>query len=308
MDHFMREMITGLGGVDQAVCEFIRITDQSTPDAVFYRDCPELKTQSRTASGTPVFVQLLGGDPLRLAEHARSAVRLGAAGVDLNFGCPAKTVNRHDGGATLLLYPERMEKIVRAVRDAVPENTPVTAKIRLGFSDPSTCIESAQAVERGGATWLTVHCRTKIDMYKPPAFWTWIPEIKKHVVLPIIANGDIFTPEDLRACAQVTGCTQFMIGRAALIDPFIFRRVRGLEIDPSWDAVLNLVRTFFDRTCEGVSPNFAQARTKQWLRELCKGRHAEAKVLFDEIKVLRDPERLRATLRQGLAVTGGGRF
>ncbi|MFN7728548.1 MAG: tRNA dihydrouridine synthase [Bdellovibrio sp.] len=303
MDHFMRDVLTRLGGIDQTVCEFIRITDQTTPDAVFFRDAPELKNQSRTPAGTPVFIQLLGGDVLRLAEHARIAVRLGAIGVDLNFGCPAKTVNRHDGGATLLLYPERMQKIVRAVRDAVPAHIPVTAKIRLGFTDPSACIESASAVAAGGADWITVHCRTKMDMYKPPAYWNWIPEIKKHLQIPVIANGDIFNVQDLKACAEVTGCDQFMIGRGALIDPFIFCKIKGLDVDSSWRAVVRLVQDFFVRTRDEVSPAFAQARTKQWLRELAKGHHPQAKLLFDEIKVLRDPELLYSRLLMALPQT-----
>src|SRR5690606_8342958 len=116
VDWVMRDFLTQIGGIDHCVTEFIRIIDQVYPDHVFYKYCPELKTDSKTLAGTPVFVQLLGGQPMPLAENAVKAVSLGAAGIDLNFGCPAKTVNRHDGGATLLQFPNRIYDIIKTVR------------------------------------------------------------------------------------------------------------------------------------------------------------------------------------------------
>ena len=101
-DWAMRDLLTEVGGIDQCVTEFLRITDTLMPPSVFEKNCPELKTGSRTRSGTPVFIQLLGGQAEPLAMDAARAVDLGALGIDLNFGCPAPTVNRHDGGATLL--------------------------------------------------------------------------------------------------------------------------------------------------------------------------------------------------------------
>jgi tRNA-dihydrouridine synthase C len=109
-------------------------------------------------------VQLLGGQAEPLAWNAQRAVKLGALGVDLNFGCPAKTVNRHDGGAAILKSCDRVFTIVDTVRKAIPAEVPVTAKIRLGFDDPNACLDIAQAVEAANATWLTVHCRTKTDI------------------------------------------------------------------------------------------------------------------------------------------------
>ncbi|MGZ3722706.1 MAG: tRNA-dihydrouridine synthase, partial [Bdellovibrionales bacterium] len=102
LDWTLRELLSSIGGVDRMVTEFVRVTDLLLPEHVFYRYCPELKQGGRTLAGTPVLVQLLGGQTGPLAENAARAVELGAPGIDLNFGCPAKTVNRHDGGATLL--------------------------------------------------------------------------------------------------------------------------------------------------------------------------------------------------------------
>src|SRR5207244_3542550 len=102
LDWVLRELLSDVGGVDRMVTEFVRVTDRLLPDHVFHKYCPELNQGGRTRSGIPVFIQLLGGQAGPLAENARRAVELGAPGIDLNFGCPAKTVNRHDGGAALL--------------------------------------------------------------------------------------------------------------------------------------------------------------------------------------------------------------
>lgn len=134
--------------------------------------------------------RLLGGQAEPLAWNAQKAVELGALGIDLNFGCPAKTVNRHDGGASLLKSADRIFNIIKTVRSHVPQ-IPVTAKIRLGYDDPTQCLENAVAATEAGATWLTVHCRTKTDGYKPPAYWEWIPKIQQVTKIKIIANGDI---------------------------------------------------------------------------------------------------------------------
>ncbi|MCB0363705.1 MAG: tRNA-dihydrouridine synthase, partial [Bdellovibrionales bacterium] len=108
IDSVMRDLLTSIGGIDQCTTEFIRVTDRELPDHVFYRYCPELKSGGKTPGGIPVFLQLLGSRPEEMAINAQKAVALGAIGIDLNFGCPAKTVNRHDGGASLLKDPQRL--------------------------------------------------------------------------------------------------------------------------------------------------------------------------------------------------------
>ena len=105
LDPLMRKVITEVSHVDYCTTEFIRITDKLLPDHVFFRYAPELNNKSLTDSKTPVLVQLLGGKPDWMAKNALRAKELGAFGIDINFGCPAKTVNRHDGGASLLKDP-----------------------------------------------------------------------------------------------------------------------------------------------------------------------------------------------------------
>jgi len=209
VDDTMRALMSSIGGIDACVTEFIRVTDQVFPERVFYKRCPELLHHSQTPSGTPVRVQLLGGKAEPIAQNALRAAQLGASAIDLNFGCPAKTVNRNDGGACLLKEPYRLYDIVNATRKAVPANTPVTAKMRLGFDERSGFIENAQAIYEAGASELTVHARSKADGYKPPAYWEYIAEIRKAIPITVIANGDIWSIEDFKRCQQVTGCDHF---------------------------------------------------------------------------------------------------
>jgi tRNA-dihydrouridine synthase C len=134
IDHSLRDVLTRAGGVDRCVSEFIRVTDQLLPARVFLRLMPELAHGSRTAAGTPVRAQLLGSDAACLADNAATLAALGAEGIDLNFGCPAPTVNRHRGGAVLLDEPDLVHAIVAAVRRAVPASLPVRRRCAWGIA------------------------------------------------------------------------------------------------------------------------------------------------------------------------------
>src|SRR6218665_3342587 len=215
-DFYMRDVLTRLGAYDACVTEFIRVTDRLHPARVFFRACPELRTGGRTAAGTLVHVQLLGSEPSVLADNAALAAELGAPSIDLNFGCPAKTVNRHRGGAVLLDEPHVVQAIVAAVRRAVPAHIPVTAKMRLGVNDREYMLDNAQGIEAAGADALVVHARTKTDAYRPPAHWEAIAEIRAAVKLPVMANGEIWTEEDARRCREISGCDDLMLGRGAV--------------------------------------------------------------------------------------------
>ncbi len=303
VDFVLRDILTEVGGIDHCVTEFIRVTDKLIPKEVLLREAPELKMNSKTRSGVPLFVQFLGGHAQPLAENAAQAVSMGAIGIDLNFGCPAKTVNRHDGGASLLKTPDRIFQIVSAVRKAVPANIPVTAKMRLGFDDPKICFDNAKAIDQAGANWLTIHCRTKTDGYRPPAYWEWIPQIKELVNLPIVANGEIWSVADFQRCVEVTDCQQYMIGRGAIAKPSLFREIKASlnanlnasNPEMSVQEIKNLLPRFFDISTEFKSEYFAQARTKQWLRQISL-KFEETIPLFDELKVITKPQIFRSRL------------
>lgn len=285
VDHVTRELVTGVGGVDLCVTEFIRVLDQTIPDHVFFRDAPELNFQKKsyTVHGVPLLVQLLGSDPQRLGENAARAIRLGAVGIDLNFGCPAKTVNRHDGGATLLKDPRRVEAAVHGVRQAVPISHSVSAKTRLGFSDKGLHKEIAQAAEAGGASWLTVHARTRDEGYRPPAHWEFIRAMREAVKIPVIANGDVWTPEDYRRMLEVSGCTHAMLGRGLLARPSLALECKGASDLWTWAEIRPLVSQFVKDSEASKGPRFASSRLKQWLKSLSLT-YPEATLLFDKVK------------------------
>ena len=142
---------------------------------------------------------------------------------DLNFGCPAKTVNRHRGGAVLLDEPELIGQIVSAVRRAVPANVPVSAKMRLGFNDDSTAEECALALEAGGASEIVVHARTKAQGYRPPAYWGRVADVRQAVRVPVVVNGEIWNVEDAQAAVAQSGCSALMLCRGIVARPALAR-------------------------------------------------------------------------------------
>jgi tRNA-dihydrouridine synthase C len=300
IDHTMRELLTSLGGVDRCVTEFVRVSDRLLPPRVFRRLCPELDSGGTTASGVPVYVQLLGGQPGVLAENAARAAQLGAPGIDLNFGCPAKTVNRSDGGSIILREPHRVHDITAAVRRAVPAAIPVTVKTRLGYEDQDLFLDIARGIEAAGANELTVHARTKRHGYRPPAYWEEIAAAREVVSLPVIANGEIWSPDDALRCREISGCDDLMLGRGALCRPDLPRLVRARENgDPvdslHWPDITPLLLQFFELNLANYDAGHAGNPLKQWLVYL-RSYFLQAALLFEAIKRMRQPEDIFAAL------------
>lgn len=291
LDCTLRDVLTRVGGIDRCVSEFIRITDMLLPRRVFTRIVPELLNGSRTAAGVWVRPQLLGSDPVCLADNAARLAELNPSGIDLNFGCPAKCVNQHRGGAILLDEPELLNRIVATVRRAVPGHIPVSAKMRLGFHDGSRAVESAQALADGGAAELVVHARTKADGYRPPAYWERIRDICDAIAIPVIANGEIWTVADAQACMAASGCTSVMLGRGAVVDPGLALAIRaaagGPESDVTWVTLLPLMADFWHIVCTQLDPKKRAGRLKQWLNFL-RRRFPEAEVAYQQLRTAKD--------------------
>ncbi len=300
VDHLMREMLTEIGGFDLCITEFVRVVDQLLPARVFTRLCPELLQGGKTRAGTPVRVQLLGQEPQWLAENAFRAVQLGSPGIDLNFGCPAKTVNKSKGGAVLLRETEQLYKIVQAVRQAVPAQFPVTAKMRLGYEDTSLTLDNAQALAAAGASELTVHARTKTDGYRPPAYWPWIAKIREVVAIPVIANGEIWQPADAALCLEQSGSTDIMLGRGALAQPNLALRIAGGGAALPWPDVLALLMRYSEYEIAGDKGLYYSNRIKQWFSYL-KLQYPEAEQLFARLRLLRRSPEILALLQSELA-------
>ncbi|WP_299071998.1 tRNA dihydrouridine(16) synthase DusC [uncultured Paraglaciecola sp.] len=289
VDHLMRDMLTQVGGFDLCVTEFVRIVDQLMPKRVFYRLCPELHNQGFTPNGVPVKVQLLGQHPDWLAENAYRAVELGSHGIDLNFGCPAKTVNKSKGGAVLLREPDTIYNIVSKVRHAVPKGQVVSAKMRLGFDDTSLAIANAQAIADAGADSLAIHARTKVDGYKPPAYWDWIATIKQNVDIPIVANGEIWNQDDAINCQQQSQCQNIMLGRGALAMPNLAQVVKYQHAQMTWEQVKALLVRYSGYELFGDKGKYYPNRVKQWLGYLSR-QYPEADELFTNIRILKSAE------------------
>ena len=174
----------------------------------------------------PAAIQLFGDDPAIMAQAAKQALEFNPDWIDINFGCPApKIVGNHTGSA-LMREPDLCRRIVQAVKDAVP--IPVTAKIRKGYAkDEVNAVEVALACEVGGADAITVHGRTRDQMYAPPVDWDIIRQVKQAVKVPVIGNGDVVDAKSAAALYEQTGCDLIMVGRGALGAPWIFSQIEA---------------------------------------------------------------------------------
>lgn len=286
----MRAFLTRVGGWDLCVSEFLRVSAQPISHKVFMRFVPELANGARTSSGVVVQPQILGGNPEKMALSAVGAVTAGATGIDINFGCPAKTVNRNDGGATILKEPQRIYEITRAVREAVAKDIPVSVKIRLGWESINEVHAVADQVERAGASWLTIHARTRMQGYAPPVYWEPIGEVCRRLSIPIVANGDIWSVDDYKRCREVTGCEHFMLGRSGVVDPYLALRIKNAMGEPSicretptertqWSMLISQLMLECDSL--GVPDKYRLPRVKQWV-SMATRRHPIP--WFDEVK------------------------
>jgi tRNA-dihydrouridine synthase C len=299
----MRALQGATGAFTFAVSEFLRIAHTVPPEHVFLRHIPELRAGGRTPTGLPVQVQLLGGNAGRMAEGAVRVHELGATAIDINFGCPARTVNRHDGGATLLQHPKRIREIVAAVRAALPAEVPVSAKLRLGWDSIDSIHANAEMAAEGGAAWLTIHARTRTQGYAPPVYWAPIGRVRERLGIPVVANGDIWSVEGFRRCREETGCRHFMLGRGALANPLLAHQVAaelGLAgAKPDADGILDwpsqLERLVeWTQQIDGQETQRILYRMKQWLKLAATfGTFAR----FDAIKRARSVAELVASLR-----------
>jgi tRNA-dihydrouridine synthase C len=306
--------LTRIGGVDSCVSEFIRVTNTLLPKRAFIRVIPELLNGGRTLAGVPVLGQLLGSDPSCLADNAAQLASLGPAGIDLNFGCPAKVVNRHGGGAMLLQHPELLNRIVSEVRRGVPTSMAVSAKMRLGYMDDSRAEECAQAIEAGGAGSIVVHGRTKAHGYRPPAYWDRIADIRASVKIPIVANGEIWTVEDALRCREVSGCQDIMVGRGIVADPGLAWAIRrcdnaagrmqsslfatARQID--WPIIAPHLLDFWNLVKPRVIPRHRAGRLKQWLN-LMRRCYPEAQTMFSALRTMNDSVAVERCLNELLA-------
>lgn len=262
--------------------EFLRVSNQPLPRKAILKRLPELRdARGYTPNGVPIVLQLLGGDPERLAKTAENALVLGVHGIDLNFGCPAPLVNRHDGGASLLKDLPRLEKIISSVRTVVTSpKVSFSVKMRLGWDNDLTCIEAAKRAQNAGADFITVHARNKMQLYGPPVKWEILKLVRNSVQIPVFASGDLWSIENIEKCADQTNLNCFMIARGALARPRIEQSSNTFPLD----FIISLVKLAKIR--EIKNPIILKK-----LKQICHyARMGGTLRFFDQIKRIEDVE------------------
>lgn len=219
-DRAFRELCVGYGA-SYVVSEMISSKGVSLGD----RKSKQLMQLSEMER--PAGVQIFGSDPEIMAESVKTVLEVQPQFVDINMGCPAPKIAGNGGGASLMRNPELAEQIVAAVKNACGE-TPVTVKIRAGWDfDTINAVEMAKRAENAGAAAVTVHGRTRQQMYAPPVNHEIIAEVKKAVSIPVVGNGDITDGSSAAKMLENTNCDFLMVGRGALGRPWVFQQINA---------------------------------------------------------------------------------
>ncbi|WP_127587091.1 tRNA dihydrouridine synthase DusB [Paenibacillus koleovorans] len=232
----------------------------------------------------PLSLQIFGGDTETLVEAAKVVdQQTNADIIDINMGCPVPKITKCDAGARWLLDPERIEKMVSEVVKAVSK--PVTVKMRIGWDDEHVyALKNAKAVENGGGSAVSVHGRTRVQMYTGKANWDIIKEVKDHVSIPVIGNGDVFTPEDAHRMLRHTGCDGVMIGRAALGNPWmLYRTIQYLTTgellpEPIAEEKIRIATLHLDRLVALKGEHVAVKEMRKHMAWYLKGLRGSARV------------------------------
>lgn len=218
-DKPFRKAMASVGGFDEAVTEFLRVPINAHVQSL------ARPYQATEIAPIPLAAQIMGSDASLMGAMAYEIAVRGAHRIDLNCGCPSNTVTGRGAGSSLLKTPELLHRIASSMVKAV--NVPVTVKMRSGYEDTSLFRENLLAAQEAGIAFLTLHPRTKVDGYTPPARWELIAEAKALLKIPVVGNGDIITVGDARRMLKETGCDALMIGRGSVTNPFIFHQIRA---------------------------------------------------------------------------------
>lgn len=252
-DSAFRQAMASVGGFDEAVTEFLRVPSNAHVKSLASR------YHAEELLPYPLACQLMGSDPELMALMALEIQRKGAPRIDLNCGCPSNTVTGRGAGSSLLKDPDFLHTVAKSIVQAV--SIPVTLKMRSGYDDISLFKENLKAAEESGVKFITLHPRTKRDGYGPPAKWELIQEAKSYLKIPLVGNGDIVTVDDALNMLKMTNCDALMIGRGAVINPFIFHEIRAhfskKPYVPKWEELLSFFNVFISKM-----PSDMRERTK----------------------------------------------
>lgn len=247
----------------------------------------------------PTAVQLFGSEPETMAQAAEMALRYAPEAIDINFGCPVPKVAGNGGGSALMKDPELAGRIVEAVVRAV--DIPVTVKFRAGWdSEHINAVEFAKICEQAGAAALTVHGRTRMQMFAPPVDLEIIRRVKEAVSIPVIGNGDVDSPEAAKRMYDETGCDLVMVGRAAMGNPWLFRRIEHymqtgeLLPEPSPEERMTVLKRHVELLCKYKGEYIGMREARKHSSWYIKGMRGAAEFRREcgEITAPEDLERL----------------
>jgi len=223
----------------------------------------------------PVGIQIFGADADRMARAAALVEKSGADILDINCGCPVPKVVKRGGGCELMRQPERLHEILRAVVCEV--TIPVTLKMRSGWDDSRlNAVEIAEVAQAAGLAMVTVHGRTRVQLYHGEADWRVVSAVRDRVGIPVVGSGDVTTAADALRRERESGADAIMVGRGALANPWIFRQIeelrRGLEAySPTVEERLDMMRTYAAYLEEDYAPVVVAARLRQFAGRVTKG-------------------------------------
>lgn len=266
-DRSFRKAMASIGGFDEAVTEFLRVPTNAHVESLAKR------YEANETLPIPLAAQIMGSDPVLMAAMAQELEKKGAPRIDLNCGCPSNTVTGRGAGSSLLKDPEFLYQNAKAIVQSV--KTPVTIKMRSGYADISLFKENLYAAQESGVRYITLHPRTKVDGYTPPARWDLIAEAKLLLKIPVVGNGDILTVSDALKMLQLTACDALMIGRGSVVNPFIFHQIKahfsGEAYRPTWEHLKSYFAVYLAEMAPETTHRGKINKMKQLLGFLFKG-------------------------------------
>ena len=272
--------------------------------AIGFKNVKTIKMTKVNPIEHPISMQIFGADIESLVNAAKFIdLKSDADIIDINMGCPVNKVAKKSGaGASLLQDPNKVYEIVKSVVEAVSK--PVTVKIRLGWdSDHINCVEIAKLCEKAGASAITLHARTRAQMYSGKADWEWIKKVKEAVSIPVVGNGDIVDIESAKKMLEYTGCDAIAIARGALGNPFLFREIKaaldGNDIPsrPTHEELYDTIVKHYNLLLELKGEHLAMLEMRSHVAWYLKGMPGSSKIKdecnhhtnFDEVlAILRD--------------------
>ncbi len=287
-DRAFRELCTSFGAA-YAVSEMV------SAKGISYKSKKSAELMVLFQAERPCGVQIFGDSPKVMAEAAEFAMQFSPDIIDINMGCPAPKICNNGGGAALMKNPRLCGEIVKEVKRAV--DVPITVKIRKGWDENSVnAVEIAKICEQNGASALTVHGRTRKQYYTPPVDYDLIKSVKKTLSIPVIANGDVKSPEDAERILKYTECDLLMVGRASLGNPWIFKRINSFLNEgvllplPSLDERLKVMAEHVEKICEYKGEHMGILQSRKHIAYYLKGMKnaASFRKKSGEVKTLQD--------------------